>query len=166
MALFIIQEHFNDSEYGEPRALLEEQGAAVIVAASTLDVVRSYEGFIKAQPDVLLGDVQAADYDAIVYVGGYPYNPNGREAHRIAQEAVAEGRLVAGICNGVIAMAKAGVLEGKQVAALVYHPASELESEGAILTDAAVERDGLFITGNGPGASQEFAQAIAAALEE
>jgi acetyl esterase/lipase len=33
-----------------------------------------------------------------------------QQAHRITQEAVAEGKLVASICNGVIAMANAGIL--------------------------------------------------------
>jgi putative intracellular protease/amidase len=145
--------------------MLEEQGVAVVVASAPLDIVTSYEGQIKVQPDIMLSDVRAADYNVIVFVGGYPYKVNGPQAHRIAQEAVAEGKFVAGICNGVIAMAKAGILKGKRVTALAYHPASELE-EGAILTDANVERDGLIITGNGPGASLQFGEAIAAALEE
>ena len=49
---------------------------------------------------------------------------------------------------------------------LVYHSASALESEGATLTDADVERDGFIITGNGPGASQEFGETIATAVDE
>jgi len=146
--------------------LLEEKGVAVIVAASSSATVTSYEGWTQVQPDILLNDVDAADYDVIVFVGGYPYSPSDSTAQRIARAAVAEGKLVAGICNGVITMAKAGVLEGKRVTALTYHPALELENEGAVLTDAAVERDGLIITGNGPGASGEFGEAIAAALEE
>jgi protease I len=164
--LLIIQEHFNASEYSEPRAMLEEVGAIVAVASSTLDVVTAYAGEAKAQPDVLLGNVHAADYAAIIFVGGYPYNPDDPKMHRIAQEAVAEDKLVAGICNGVITLAKAGVLEGKRVTALIYHPALELEEGGAILVNDAVARDGLIITGNGPLASRQFAEAIVTALEE
>ena len=118
------------------------------------------------QPDVLLSDVRAADYDAIVFVGGYPYDPDVPEMHRVAREAIAEGKLVAGICNGVITLAKAGVLEGKRVTVLTDQPASELEEARAILTDALVEHDGLIITGNGPEASSQFGEAIVAALEE
>lgn len=164
--LFIIQEHFNASEYGDPRTLLEERGWNAIVASSSLDMVTAYGQAATAQPDILLNDVHAVDYDAIVFVGGYPYDPDVPEMHRIAQEAVAEGKLVAGICNGVIAMANAGILEGKQVTTLIYHPDSKLESKGAILTEATVERDGLIITGNGPDASASFGEAIVAALEE
>jgi putative intracellular protease/amidase len=79
---------------------------------------------------------------------------------------VAEGKLAAGICNGVITLAKAGVLEDKRVTALPDQPASVLEETGAILTGALVERDGLIITGNGPEASSRFGEAIVEALEE
>jgi protease I len=165
-ALFIIQEHFNASEYGEPRTLLEEKRVVVTVASSSLEVVTAYARKAEVQPDMLLSDARAAEYDAIVFVGGYPYNTDDPEAHRIAQEAAAEGKLVAGICNGVITLAKAGVLTGKRVTALTYHPASLLEEAGAVLTTAAVERDGRIITASGPTSSREFAEVIAEALEE
>jgi protease I len=164
--LLVIQERFNESEYGKPRAMLEKKGAVVTVASSSLDVVKSYTGGKRVRPDVLLSDVRVADYDAIVFVGGLPYDPDVPEMLRVAQEAVAEGKLVAGICNSVIALAKAGVLDGKRTTSLAYHPASVLEEEGAILTDALVERDGLIITANGPEASGQFGEAIVAALEE
>jgi protease I len=164
--LLIIQEGFNESEYGRPRAMLEKKGAVVTVASSSLDVVKSYTGGKRVRPDVLLSDVRAADYDAIVFVGGYPYEPDVPEMRRVAQETVAEGKLLAGICSGVITLAKAGVLEGKRVATLTYQPASTLEEAGAILTDTPVGRDGLIITGNGPEASGQFGEAIVAALEE
>lgn len=164
--LLVIQERFNESEYGRPRAMLEKKRAVVTVASLSLDVVKSYTGGKRVRPDVLLSDVRAADYDAIVFVGGYPYDPDVPEMHRVAQEAVAEGKLAAGICNGVITLAKAGVLEDKRVTALTDQPASVLEEAGAILTDASVEHDGLIITGNGPEASRLLGEAIIAALEE
>lgn len=164
--LLVIQERFNESEYGKPRAMLEKKGAVVTVASLSLDVVKSYSGGKRVQPDISLSDVRAANYDAIVFVGGYPYDPNVPAMHHVAQEAIAEGKLVAGICNGVITLAKASVLEGKRVTTLTYQPVSELEEAGAILTDAPVERDGLIITGNGPEASQQFGEALVAALEE
>jgi putative intracellular protease/amidase len=57
-------------------------------------------------------------------------------------------------------------LKDRQVTNLTYHPASLLEAGGATPIDATVKRDGLIITGNGPGASLEFGEAIAAALKE
>ena len=138
----------------------------ITIAAPSSDVIKSYGGQIELEADLLLSDVRAADYDIIVFVGGYPYDEDNAETQRIAQEAMAENKVMAAICNAVIALAKAGVLEGKRVTSLQYHSAVALENGGATPTDADVERDDLIITGNGPGASREFAEAIGAALDE
>lgn len=61
------------------------------------------------------------------------------------------------------------MLDGRQatVANLTWKQGVEgLEAGGATYTGADVERDGLIITGNGPGASREFGEAIVVALEE
>jgi putative intracellular protease/amidase len=165
-ALLVIQEHFNESEYSEPRTLLEEEGVVVTVASFTMEVVTAYGNAARVEPDLLVGDVQAEEYDIIIFVGGYPYDPDLTEMHRIAQDAQAAGRALAGICNGVITLANAGVLQGVQVTDLIYHDAAVLEEAGAILSDADVERDGPVITGSGPGAAREFGEVIVQALLE
>lgn len=103
-------------------------------------------------------------YDAIVFVGGLGYEQDNLEAQRIAQKGVAEGKVLAAICLAPMTLAKAGALEGRR--ATTSLPASRIEVEGAIYTGAAVERDGLIITADGPAASRAFGQAIASALEE
>lgn len=119
---------------------------------------------MEVQMDINLKDVHASDYDIIVFIGGYAYNRNDPEAQRIAQEAVEEGKLLAAICVAPITLARAGVINGKRVTASTG--ISQLEETGAIFTGNVVERDGLIITANGPYASQQFGEAIAAALEE
>jgi protease I len=161
--LFVIYEQFHESEYGLPRTILEDNGAVVVVAASSPDVVAGHQS-MEVQPDVVLGDVDAADYDAIVFIGGFEYNRDDPEAQRIAQQAAAEGRLLAAICIAPITLAKAGVVEGKRVTS--SFGAYEMEAAGAIFVGGAVQRDGLIITANGPGASRQFGRAIAAALDE
>jgi protease I len=74
--------------------------------------------------------VHAADYDVIVFVGGYQYDADDPEAHRIAQEAVAERKLLAAICIAPITLAKAGVVEGKRVTASTG--VSQLKAAGAV----------------------------------
>jgi protease I len=162
-ALFVIYERFEDNEYGIPRAILEDLGVAVTVAALSSDVMKGYEG-TEVQPDVLLGDVRGGDYDAIVFVGGAEYKLDDPEGQRIAQEAVAEGKVVAAICIAPITLARAGVVEGKRVTAAALP--KELERAGATFTGASVERDGLIITANSPGGARKFGEAIAAALGE
>jgi protease I len=162
--LFVIQEDFNPSEYGEPRRMLEEQDTVITVAGPTTNVVDSYAHEIELQPDLLTSEVVVADYDVFVFVGGYPYDDDDPETQRIAREAAAEGKVIAAICNAVIALANAGTLQGRHVASLTYHPSAPLEELGAVPTDADVERDGPFITASGPSASTEFGEAIVDAV--
>jgi protease I len=163
-ALFVIYARFHETEYGVPRAVLEERGIAVAVAAPSPDVVKGHEG-AEVQPDVLLGDVRVGDYDAVVFVGGYGYEVDDPEGQRLAREAVAESKVVAAICIAPITLAKADVVEGKRVTASMQW--NVLEEAGAIVvTDTSVVRDGLIITANGPGGARKFGEAIAAALGE
>ena len=163
-ALFVIYERFEDNEYGIPRAILEDLGVVVTVASLSSDVVTGFNR-TEVQPDVLLGDVRAGDYDAIVFVGGLQYKRDDPEAQRIAQEAIAEGKVVAATCIAPITLAKGGVVEGKRVTA-ARDVELKLEKAGAVFTGASVERDGLIITAKGPLAARQFGEAIAAALGE
>jgi deglycase len=162
-ALFVIFESFEESEYGIPRTLLEDKGVRVTVASTTLSAVKGFQGKT-VTPDLLLSQVHTADYNVIVFVGAFIYDDSNPETHRIAQEAVAQNKVLAAICIAPTTLAKAGVLKGKR--ATTSAAASRLEHEGAIYSLRTVERDGLIITANGPAASQEFGEAILTALEE
>jgi protease I len=166
VVLIIAHEGFRDEEYTEPHAVLEDQGFQVTVASSSLETATGMLG-ATVQPDILVSDIVVSDYAAIVFVGG----PGAAEywddptAHRIAQEAVAQGKVLAAICIAPVTLARAGVLQGKQ--ATVFESATgEVEAGGATCTGESVVRDGLIITANGPSAARQFGETIAAALEE
>jgi protease I len=164
-ALFVIYPRFNEDEYNVPRAVLEDAGVVVTVASSSSDLVKGGDKKTEVLPDLLLADARGSDYDAIVFVGGMGVDVDDPESHRIAQEAVAEAKVVAAICIAPIILAKAGVVEGKQVTAATQW--NTLEKAGAIVvTSGNVVRDGLLITANSPGGAREFGETIAAALEE
>jgi protease I len=166
--MVIAPENFRDEEYARPREILESAGYAVVVASRSRETARGMLG-MRVQPDLLLSEARAADYDAVVFVGGsgaqtYWDDP---EAHRLAQEAADGGKVVAAICIAPVILARAGVLEGKQ--ATVFDPPSlcaELTAHGATCTGASVQRDGRTVTASGPQAAEDFARSILAALEE
>lgn len=170
VVLIIAHENFADPEYTEPRAVFEAAGFEITVASSSLETATGGQG-TQVQPDILVSDVAVGDYDAFVFVGGmgcmeYWDNP---DAHRIAQDAVAEGKVLAAICAAPVILARAGMLEGKQATVANsgwQEGVSELEAGGATYTGAAVERDGLIVTGNGPSASRQFGETIVTVLEE
>lgn len=166
--MVIAPRDFRDEEYARPREILESAGYTVTVASRSRETARGMLG-MRVQPDLLLSEARAADYDAVVFVGGsgaqtYWDDP---QAHHLAQEAAAGGKVVAAICIAPVILARAGVLDGKQ--ATVFDPPSlyaELTAHGATCTGASVQRDGQIVTASGPQAAEDFARAILAALEE
>jgi protease I len=119
----------------------------------------------QVQPTLLLANVQAADYDAVVFIGGtgaqqYFHDP---VAHALAQETAKQGKLVAAICIAPATLANAGLLKGKK-ATCWKSEAETLKKGGATYTGQPVEADGKIITGSGPQAAKEFGLALAKAL--
>jgi protease I len=160
--MIIASRNFRDEELKTPKSLFEHYGYEVVIASSTLSSVQGMLG-METTPDILIDDVHVDDYVAVVFVGGsgateYYDNP---EAHRIALETINQGKVLAAICLAPNILAKAGLLSGKK--ATCYN-SDILINNGADYTGSSVERDGLIITGNGPGAAEEFAEAILNAL--
>jgi len=164
--MVIAHEVFRDEEFLEPREILRNHTIGVTVASTDLSPATGKLG-AKVKPDILLRDVRASDFDAVVFIGGggaacYFNDPY---AHRLIKDAVSLGKVVAAICIAPVILAKAGVLKGKR-ATCWPSEGDTLKTMGATYTGGLVERDGLIITGNGPGAAQAFGQALAEALQE
>ncbi|MGD1994449.1 MAG: DJ-1/PfpI family protein [Anaerolineae bacterium] len=168
LLVVIAPGEFNDDEYTETRALLEARGYAVRVASHDTEVATGAYGLIEVRPDLSLSTVEAGDYGAVIFIGGegakdYWDDPR---AHRVAQAAATEDKVVAAISLAPVILARAGVLEGKQ--ATVYDPATyciELEAGGAVCTGQRVQRDGCVVTARLEQATDLFAEAILEALQ-
>ncbi|MBM4033734.1 MAG: DJ-1/PfpI family protein [Planctomycetes bacterium] len=164
--LLIASESFRDEEYAEPRKALEAAGATVTVASSKLGTARGMLGGT-AKADILLRDAKAADYDAVVFIGGSGATEywDNKAAHALAQDAAQADKLVGAICIAPVTLARAGLLKGKR--ATVW-PACEgdLKAGGAALGKGPVERDGKVITGVGPQAAGAFGKALVEALSK
>ncbi len=163
--LIIAHENFRDEELLGPKEALEGSGVAVTVASSQMDPARGMLGAV-VEPDVLIGDIDVNDYDAVVFVGGTGAREyfNDPTAHSIAQQAASSGKLLGAICIAPSTLANAGVLAGKKATSF---PSEEgnLRSKGAVLTGADVEIDGNIITAEGPSSAERFGQALVDALK-
>jgi protease I len=171
--LLILAQGFDATEYQSTQRPLRNAGYTIVVAGPSEEQVSTLMAnadWLHVQPDVTLEDVQVEDYDGVVFIGGdgatvhYASHP---EAHRVAQEALAQGKVIAAICIAPVILANAGVLEGKT--ATVWDPPSTchiLEQGGATCVDELVHRDGLVVTAREPASSRSFARAILEAIRE
>ena len=69
VVMIIAEKNFRDEELLEPKKILEEEGASVTVASTTLRTATGMFG-AKATPDILLSELKMDEYDAIIFVGG------------------------------------------------------------------------------------------------
>jgi protease I len=118
-------------------------------------------------PDALLEEVKAADFDAIVLVGGIGSNAfwHHEIVHNLVKESVRAGKVVGAICLAPVTLANAGLLEGKPATA---YPSAEgyLKWKGATYTGSSVEIAGNIVTAKGPESAEEFARTVAKLLIE
>jgi len=145
--LVIANRDFFYREYGDPRAEMEKAGIKVTVAAGTKTACTPHNGSGEGadrgvvQPDLALKDAKAADYDAILFSGGwgssaYQFAFPGRydnavyngdkavkaEANRLVGEFIEQEKPTCALCNAVSVLAWARVggkspLQGKRVCA-------------------------------------------------
>ena len=119
-----------------------------------------------AKVDITLDQINVADYDTILFIGGpgcYAYYDDST-AHKIAQEAVAQGKILGAICAAPGILSNAGVLKGKR--ATMFTDDGSLAKGGATYTGKGVEIDGKIITATGPQTAKAWGEAIAIAIHD
>jgi len=163
--LIIAHKNFRDEEFLRPKEILEKNGVEVTVASSAMGPARGMLGVV-VEPDMLVGDINVSDYDAVVFIGGSGSSEffDNQTAHSIAQQAAASGKLLGAICIAPSTLANAEILVGRRATS---YPSEEgnLKSKGAIFTGTGVETDGKIITADGPSSAEQFGQALIDALK-
>lgn len=163
--MVVASRDFRDEEYSEPRRLFEAAGCTVVTASSATGPVRGALG-TWVEVDRVLAGCRAAEFDAVVFVGGYgalEYGESGT-AHRLCREALDQRRVLAALCVAPVILARAGVLEHRR-ATCFPDQRETLQSLGAVLTREAVTVDGRMVTADGPLHAREFARAVLRALD-
>ncbi len=158
--MVIPPERFRDEELFEPRKALEQAGHAVVVASEKKGRCAGSRGG-SAVSEKLLAEVDPADFDGVVFVGGGGSKLLFRNdcALSIAREMHKAGKIVAAICLAPVILANAGVLRGRH-ATVAGTEAKAIEARGAIYTGPGVTVDGNVVTANAPKASVAFGQRV------
>ena len=125
---------FRDEEFLEPRKILEDEGATVVVGSTTVRVCRGMKS-TTVQSDIAIADAKADDYAALVICGGSSapeYFWNDKKLQELAAAMSAAGKIVAAICLSTVVLAKAKLLAGRE-ATVYFLPQAieELKAGGA-----------------------------------
>ena len=164
--MVIAPEEFRDEELFTPKAMFEKAGYEVRVAGKAPGEVKGMLGGT-AKAEAALSQVKAADYQAVIFVGGSGASAYFRdeEALALAKSAGEDCPVVGAICIAPVILANAGMLRGKQ-ATVWKGQAGALKRAGAIYTGRPVATSGKIVTGNGPEAAETFAKTVLMALEK
>ena len=132
----------------------------MVSISGRLEVNGSHGIVIKA--DKIIADIDQEDYNMLVLPGGKVGTENLEKCEKLIDmigSFYGAGKYIAAICAAPSIFAHRGFLMGRKATS---HPSfeSHLEEGGAIVTHAPVEIDSGIITGQGMGASIEFALAI------
>jgi len=171
IAMVIAFRDFRDEEYFTPKEILEEAGTEITTVSNKSGTTIGADGG-DVEVDILLENLNPADFDAVVFIGGPGClkNLDNEESYRIARETVSQNKILGSICISPVILAKAGVLEGKK--ATVWSSVMDksgvkiLKENGAIYQADSLVVDGKIITANGPAAAREFGEKIVEILTE
>lgn len=158
--MVVAPERFRDEELFDTLSVLEGGGHEVNVASTRVgDCAGSRGGHVRVR--LALGDQRAADYDAVVFVGGGGSKLlwQDGDALRLAREADEGAKVLGAICLAPVILANAGVLRNRR-ATVAGTEARTIELAGATYTGPGVMVDENIVTANGPKSSTAFGQRI------
>ncbi len=164
-ACVILADGFEETEAVTTIDVLRRGEVKVEVLGVEAKKVTGNHGIV-VEADALLSDRKGERYDLVVLPGGMPGAARLRDhwgVQKLVQAHAAAGALVGAICAAPIALARAGVLEGKRATCF---PGFEDQLGGARFEATTVVRDGNVITSRAIGTAVPFALALVEALRD
>ena len=155
-AIVFLADGFEECEGLIVVDILRRAGVETVMASvmGRLEIVSSRG--IRLKADVLANDVDFDSVDMVILPGGRTGTENLSESETVRGQckSFATDKYVAAICAAPSLLAELGLLDGKNA---TCHPDFEGKMKGAVLTGNSVEKAGNIITGQGLGASFDFA---------
>jgi protease I len=165
--IVIPHTQFRDEEFFGPKKILEDEGAKVVVASTTVRACRGIRGGV-VQSEIAIADAKADDYSAVVLCGGSSVPEvfwNDKKLQELVTAMAAANKIVAAICLSTVVLAKAKLLAGREATVYFLPQAIEaLKEAGATYVKETLIIHNNIIMAEGPPDSQRFGQAIRAAL--
>jgi protease I len=165
--MVIPHTQFRDEEFFEPKKILEDEGAKVVVASTSVRTCRGMKGGV-VQSDLAIADAKAEEYAGLVLCGGSSVPDvfwNDKKLQELAVAMATAGKVIAAICLSTVVLAKAKLLADRE-ATVYFLPEAleELKAAGAKYVQETLLIHNNIILAEGPPDSQRFGQAIRSAL--
>jgi protease I len=166
--MVIPHTQFRDEEFFEPKKILEDEGAKVVVASTSVRTCRGMKGGT-VQSDLAIADAKADEYAGLILCGGSSVPDvfwNDKKLQELAVAMASAGKVIAAICLSTVVLAKAKLLADRE-ATVYFLPEAleELKAAGAKYVPETLLIHNNIILAEGPPDSQRFGQAIRSALE-
>lgn len=160
--LFVVANiWFQDEEFSIPYTIFTDQGHHCDIASGKGGCCRGVF-WKRIEKSLSFDDVQASEYDIVVFIGGggayeeYYQNP-------LYLQLARDAKAIAAICIAPTLLSDTGLFEWKEVTGRddgLWTQIQYLQHNGAIFKDEAVVQDWNLITANGPEAAPKFAWMI------
>ena len=165
--MVIPHTQFRDEEFFEPKKILEDEGAKVVVASTSVRTCRGMKGGT-VQSDLAIAEAKADEYAGLVLCGGSSVPDvfwNDKKLQELAVAMATAGKVIAAICLSTVVLAKAKLLADRE-ATVYFLPEAleELKAAGAKYVPETLLIQNNIILAEGPPDSQRFGQAIRSAL--
>ncbi|MFH0733330.1 MAG: DJ-1/PfpI family protein [bacterium] len=156
VVLFLAEKDFNEQAYLVVKNTLSKNLYNIFVCSDTSGLCKG-SGGIKVKNDILLSNLNEANFAALIIVGGDGIKDyyNNLILHKNIQKFNTKKKVVAAICAAPVILAKAGILTNKSAACNINQK-KELEKEGVIYNNIPVFQDKNIITAQQAINSQEF----------
>jgi protease I len=160
----LVEQDYEDLELWYPVLRLREEGAEVVLAGLG---ERAYTGKygLRAETDAAADDLDMADFDALLVVGGWAPDRLRRSPAvlELTRRCNADGKLLGVICHGGWVPASAGILRGRTMTSTPGIK-DDLTNAGATWVDQAVVVDANLVTARRPPDLPEYGAALVEAL--
>lgn len=168
MIYMMLADGFEEIEAIEPLDILRRGGIDIMTVSVTDNkTVKGAHG-IDVNADIAINEFNAnmlSDMEMVILPGGAGHEllDASNEVHAILNHAVANNKYIAAICASPSILGKKMLLSGKKA---TCYPGFEKYCYNAEMTGEKAVRDGLIITGKGPGAAADFGFLILETLKD
>ena len=160
----LVEADYEDLELWYPVLRLREEGAEVVLAGLGAPSYQGKHG-LPAETDANAEDLDMADFDAILVVGGWAPDKLRRSERvlDLLRTADTANKLIGVICHGGWVPASAGILKGRTMTC-TQGIKDDVANAGAIYVDEPVVVDGNLVTSRRPPDLPAYGAALVDAL--